>query len=129
MLPKLLLVLLPERKDRLLQALDDGRFAIECESDIERAREILGGAVRFDLIFLDAELSGAAWQSLLECGRRHGTASAAVVCARVANHQLWGEVLQSGAYDLLVDPFAHAEVARIVDGALNSASLVPPLRR
>jgi DNA-binding NtrC family response regulator len=129
MLPKLLLVLSPERKDRMLQSLDGGRFLIECESNIHRAREILAGVVRFDLVFLDAELSDGPWQSLLEWSRQHGTALAAVVCARVADHQLWGEVLQSGAYDLLLEPFEHSEVARIVDGALNSASLVPPFRR
>jgi len=129
MLPKLLLILSPERKDLLLQALDGGNFQIECESNPHRAGEILGGAVRFDLLFLDAELPDGAWQNLLEWSRRHGTASAAVVCARVADHHLWGEVLQSGAYDLLVEPFEHQEVARIVDGALNSTSLLPPLRR
>jgi DNA-binding NtrC family response regulator len=129
MLPKLLLILSPDRKDLLLQALDGGNFQIECESNPHRAEEILGGPVRFDLLFLDAEFSDGAWQSLLKWSREHGTASVAVVCTRVADHHLWGEVLQSGAYDLLVEPFEHQEVARIVDGALNSTSLVPPLQR
>ena len=129
MLPKLLLVLSPEREDSMLRSLDGGRYQIECESNIQRAREILGGAVRFNLVFLDAELADGVWQSLLEWSRQHGTASAALVCARVADHQLWGEVLQSGAYDLLVEPFEHMEVARIVDGALHSTSLIPPFRR
>ena len=128
MLPKLLLVLSPERKESLLHSLDGGHYQIECESNAQHAREILGGVVRFDLVFLDAELADGVWQSLLEWSRQHGTASAAVVCARVADHQLWGDVLQSGAYDLLVEPFQHGEVARIVDGALNSTSLVPPVR-
>jgi len=113
----------------LLQSLDGGRYQIECESNIQRAKEILGGAVRFDLIFLDAELADGVWQNLLEWSRQHGTASAVLVCARVADHQLWGEVLQSGAYDLLVEPFEHMEVARIVDGALHSTNLIPPFRR
>jgi DNA-binding NtrC family response regulator len=129
MLPKLLLILSPERKDRLLRSLHCGGFQIECESNIQVAREILGGAVRFDLVFLDAELSDGVWQSLLAWSRQHGTALAAVVCAGRADHQLWGEVLQSGAYDLLLEPFEHSEVARVVDGALNSTSLVPPFRR
>jgi DNA-binding NtrC family response regulator len=85
--------------------------------------------VRFDLVLLDADLSDAVWQSLLQWSRQHGTALATVVCARVADHHLWGEVLQSGAYDLLVEPFEHNEVARIVDGELNSASLLQPFRR
>ena len=129
MLPKLLLVLSPDRKARLLQALDGGRFQIEYESNMDRARETLGGDVRFDLVFLDAEVSDGVWQSLLDWSRQHGTALAVVVCARMADHQLWGEVLQSGAYDLLVEPFNYTEVGRVVDGALNSGSLVPFLRR
>lgn len=128
MLPRLLLVLSPERKDRLLESLDGGHFRIECASDIQNARELLGGMQRFDLVFLDAELSDGGWQTLLDWSRQHGTAAAALVCARLADHQLWGEVLQSGAYDLLLEPFEHADVARIVDGALNSTSLVPPDR-
>ena len=129
MLPRLLLVLSPERKDCMLRSLDGGRYEIECESNFQRAREILGGAVRFDLVFLDAESADGVWQGLLECSRQHGTASAVVVCARAADHQLWGDVLQSGAYDLLVEPFEHNEVARVVDGALNSTGPALYLRR
>lgn len=128
MLPKFLVVLSPERKDRLLQLLDNGRFQIECISDVDSAGEIMRGAVCYDLVFLDAELCRGVWQSLLETGRRHGTVLSAVVCSRAADHQLWGEVLQSGAYDLLVEPFEHSDVPRVVDGALNSRRLAPPLR-
>lgn len=128
MFPKFLVVLLPERKDRLLQLLDNGRFQIECISDVVRAREVLRGTVCFDLVFLDAELCNGVWQGLLETGRRHGTLLSAVVCSGAADHRLWADVLQTGAYDLLVEPLDHNDVVRVIDGALNSRRLAPPLR-
>ena len=128
MLPKLLVVLSPERREHLLRLLDNGRFQIECVSDVGVAEEILGGAACFDLVLLDAELCNGIWQSLLETGRHHGTLLSAVVCSPAADHHLWADVLQSGAYDLLVEPFEYNEVGRILDGALNSRKLTPPLR-
>ncbi|HEY7680240.1 MAG TPA: hypothetical protein VIC04_06935 [Terriglobia bacterium] len=120
MTPKLLLVLSPERKHRLLKALHNGRFLIECASDFQGAKDLLGSERHFDLLILDAELGGGLWKDLLAWSRRLGTVSAAVVCARLGDHQLWSEVLQGGAYDLITEPLDAKEVARIVEGALNS---------
>jgi hypothetical protein len=44
------------------------------------------------------------------------------VSSRVADDRLWAEVLNLGGYDLLTNPFAPAEVSRVVDLAANRAS-------
>jgi len=123
MAPRILLVLTPERKARLLELLDGKGFQVVCAAGLRDAREKLAGSMCYDLLFVDAELDDGRWQSLLECARSFGTVSAAVVCARLGDHQLWAEVLQSGAYDLIIEPYNEKEIARIVEGALESASL------
>jgi FixJ family two-component response regulator len=40
-----------------------------------------------------------------------------VVCSRLGDHKLWIDVLEQGAYDLLVEPYQHEEIRRIVEGA------------
>ena len=72
---------------------------------------------------LSKGLQRSRWQNLLECARSFGAVSAAVVCARLGDHQLWAEVLQNGAYDLIIEPYDEKEIARIVEGALDSAIL------
>ena len=128
MAPRIFLVLTADRRTRLLELLDGKGYQLVCAAGFEDACEKLAGSMCYDLLFVDAELEDGRWQNLLECARSFGAVSAAVVCARLGDHQLWAEVLQSGAYDLMIEPYDEKEIARIVEGALDSASLRRELR-
>ena len=74
----------------------------------------------FDLLFVDAELPGGPWHSLLETIRSSTINCEVVVCSRCGDEKLWAEVLQRGAYDLLPEPLVESEVIRIAHRALDS---------
>jgi DNA-binding NtrC family response regulator len=123
MQPRMLLVLSPACRTLLLGRLDGKGFQIISAASYDDACEKLAGSLRYDLLFVDADLTGGRWQDLLETARSFGMVSAAVVCARLGDHQLWADVLQSGAYDLLTEPYEDKEIDRIIEGALQSSQL------
>jgi two-component system repressor protein LuxO len=73
-----------------------------------------------DLVFADAELPGGSWQRLLETAVKSGKNCEVIVCSRCGDEQLWAEVLQCGAYDMISEPFEGTEIARIARYALDS---------
>jgi DNA-binding NtrC family response regulator len=51
-----------------------------------------------------------------------------VVSSRLGDHKLWIDVLEQGAYDVLVEPYEREEVRRIVETAADKSymrSLAP----
>jgi DNA-binding NtrC family response regulator len=74
----------------------------------------------YDLLFVDAELPGGPWHRLLQAVAASGKSCEVIVCSRFGDERLWAEVLQSGAYDLIAEPFQEEEVNRIAHRALDS---------
>ena len=74
----------------------------------------------YDLLFIDAELPGGPWHHLLQAAAASGKSCEVIVCSRCGDERLWAEVLQSGAYDLIAEPFDEGEVTRIAHRALDS---------
>lgn len=112
--PIVLLVVSSQRRSRLLEILEGRALRIECAAGFLDAREKLGGSARYALLIVDAELHDGSWQDLMQFARHSGTAAAGIVCARLGDHQLWAEVVESGAYDLITEPYEQQEVTRII---------------
>ena len=74
----------------------------------------------YDLVLTDAELPDGSWQDLLQFVLDSRKACEILVSSRCADEDLWAEVLQRGAYDLLVEPYDQKEVCRIIERALDS---------
>jgi two-component system repressor protein LuxO len=74
----------------------------------------------YNLLFVDPELPGGSWQRLLQWMMQSGKHCEVIVCSRCGDEQLWAEVLQCGAYDLISEPYEQREVARIAQCALES---------
>jgi DNA-binding NtrC family response regulator len=51
-----------------------------------------------------------------------------VVSSRLGDHKLWIDVLEQGAYDVLVEPYECEEVRRIVETAADKSYIcsLPP---
>jgi DNA-binding NtrC family response regulator len=74
---------------------------------------------RFGVVLTEAELPDGSWTDVLQYVKRSGKRTAVVVTHRFADGQLWAEILDLGAYDLLPQPFCSGEVQRILANALE----------
>ena len=120
MTPKLLLVLSPERRSRILPLFDGEKWEIERASGYQDGVRRLSEGKSYDLIVADAELPDGSWRNLMLFVQNAGRVCEMVICSRHGDQQLWAEVIQCGAYDLLTEPLERQEVSRILRSALES---------
>ncbi|MBI2816511.1 MAG: response regulator [Acidobacteria bacterium] len=120
MKPKILVVLSPHRRSELLRILEGKNLQIYFASDFREAQEKLQGHSRYDLLLSDEQLPDGSWRDLLQFLLESKTPCEMIVCSRCGDEQLWAEVLQCGAYDLLVEPFERQEVDRIIQSAIEN---------
>ncbi len=66
------------------------------------------------VVICDRVLPDATWRDVLDYLHTLEDEPVLIVTSRTADDQLWGEVLNLGAYDLLLKPFEHQEVVRVV---------------
>jgi DNA-binding response OmpR family regulator len=87
-------------------------------------RDALSQVRRFQpwVVVCDQHLRDGDWRDLLNDLQSESPAPPLVVSSRLADDRLWAEVLNLGGYDLLTNPFAPAEVSRVVNLAANRAS-------
>lgn len=123
MRPRVLVVMPSQRRLRLLPILEQSGMDVYVASHFHDALQKLSESASFDLLFVDAELPDGSWQSLLESVLKIGKSCEMIVCSRLPDEQLWAEVLQSGAYDLIPEPYDEREVARIARSAIDSQYL------
>jgi DNA-binding NtrC family response regulator len=65
------------------------------------------------VIICDQDAPDGGWGTLLAEVETLPARPRLIVCSRVADHQLWGEVLNLGGYDVLPVPFDAREVFRV----------------
>jgi len=118
---KILVVAQPHRRTALLKTLEGRNLQIYLASSFQEARDKLdSSAASYDVLIADVELPDGSWQDLLSCLLDIKRPCEMIVCSRCGDERLWAEVLQCGAYDLLVEPFEKQEVHRIIENALDS---------
>ena len=117
---KILVVMPPNRRSELLRSFDGKCLQIFLASNVEEAARRLNGNVFYDLLLTDSELADGSWQDVLQMVVESTMPCEMIVCSRCADESLWADVLQSGAYDLLVEPYDPQEVNRIVENAIES---------
>ena len=61
----------------------------------------------------DTEIADGEWQVLLANLQDRANPPSLIVSSRLADERLWAEVLNLGAYDVLVQPFDRGEVLRV----------------
>ena len=118
--PRILLVLSPARRSSLMPVLEGRGWDVEFVAGFQDGVRRLSASADYDLIMVDAELPDGTWRNLILFLQNAGKATEMIVCARLGDHQLWAEVLQCGAYDLISEPFHAHEITRVVESALAS---------
>ena len=79
---------------------------------------------RIGVLLSESRLSdGHCWKDLLDEIQRLEAPPMLIVADRLADERLWAEVLNLGAYDLLLKPFNPEEMLRVVGSAWMSWKL------
>jgi DNA-binding NtrC family response regulator len=73
------------------------------------------------VIICERSLPDGGWKTLLDEVDALPTRPRLIVCSRLVDDQLWGEVLNLGGYDLLPTPFDAREVFRVAFLAWHSS--------
>jgi DNA-binding response OmpR family regulator len=110
-----ILVVSPHRDDdaALRKILQHGDWKITRAADQQEASKYLIHNAT-SVVICERDLPDGCWRDILVKTQGLKNAPALVVMSRQADEKLWGEVLTSGGYDVLLKPFESREVTRVV---------------
>ena len=91
---------------------------IEHVADMAHAREKIRKR-EYQVILTEANLPDGTWLDVLNLARRISPNCEVIVTDASADARFWAEALNMGAYDLIAQPFATAEVQRILSNACS----------
>ena len=113
----------PHREDAtvLSRMLSSLPVRLEHVADLRHARATIH-AEAYQVILTEATLPDGTWREVLDMVRGVVPAPAVIVTDASADAHFWAEVLNLGAYDLIAQPFATAEVRRILSYACSRLS-------
>jgi len=116
----------PCRKDAttIAQMLGSLSLQIEHVADLAHARARIQKAA-YQVVLTEANLPDGTWIDVLDLAHRVNSQTEVIVTDREADARFWAEVLNRGAYDLIAQPFATAEVQRILSNACSRLSSQP----
>jgi DNA-binding NtrC family response regulator len=120
---KILLAMPPERQLRFLNILESENYDVTLAADGHRAGTVLAIPSHYDVVIVDAELPDGGWRSVLEQVLVSRPECEVLVYSRCGEEELWADVIQSGAFDLIPEPLNRGELLRIVGSARNSEYL------
>jgi DNA-binding NtrC family response regulator len=123
---KAMLVVAQERRSTLVEVLESCGFDVLPVRDCNEARRMLEAQPAVQVVVTDARLHDGDWRRVFELVERGRRKIEVVVCSRLGDPKLWLDVLDQGGYDLLVEPFQHEEVRRIVEAAAGSSLMRSP---
>jgi DNA-binding NtrC family response regulator len=116
----LLLVTLDDQHERALRGIFKGAsFDTQRVSDCSQALQFLLRR-RPSIVILEARREDGSWKDFLSHASGLPDAPQVIVFSRLADHNLWTDVLDLGGYDVLVSPFSAAEVLRTVSLACDA---------
>lgn len=94
---------------------------VDHASSLHQATDRLGRE-NVTVILTEAHLPDGKWTDVLNRVQQLPHPPVVLVTHRLADHALWAEVLNLGAYDLIAQPFDRGEVQRIVANACLHAA-------
>ena len=113
----------PHREDATVLSRMLGSLPVPLEhvADLQHARATIQ-VEPYQVILTEAILSDGTWRDVVDLARRVTPPPAVIVTDASADARFWAEVLNLGAYDLIAQPFATAEVRRILSYACSRLS-------
>jgi len=123
---KAMLVMDRERRLLLLDALESCGIEVLPVCDCNEAQRMLETQPAVQVVVTDARLHDGDWRRVLEIVARARRQIEVIVCSRLGDPKMWLDVLEEGGYDVLVEPFEHEEVRRIVEAAAARSYMCSP---
>ena len=119
MQPKIsaMLIMARERRLPLLGAIESCGIEVVPVCDCNEARRMLEIQPPVRVVLTDEALPDGDWRGVLEIVAQACANIEVVVCSRLSDHKLWVDVVEQGAYDVLVEPYQHEEIRRIIEAA------------
>jgi len=114
-----MLIMARERRLPLLEALESCGIDVLPVCDCNEGRRMLEIQPQVQVVLTDAALPDGDWRGVLQIVAQAGANIEVVVCSRLGDQKLWLDVLEQGAYDVLVEPYDCEEVRRIVESAAD----------
>jgi hypothetical protein len=116
----ILLVVPTERRREIARQLLPLHARLVFANSSGQTEETIDADEVFQVAILPATLTDTAWWSLSGVLGLLNKRPAIVVYAREATFQLWSGVLESGGYDVIVEPFSGLEIRSAVLGAAKN---------
>jgi len=107
-----------EDAPRLSQMLHALPLVLDHAETLDQARAKLQEHV-YEVVLTEAKLADGQWLDVLHLVREQPRHLEVIVTDPQADAHFWAEALNLGAYDLLSQPFAEAEVRRILYNACS----------
>ena len=104
--------------DLLSQMLQPLAIPLQQAPDLRRARAMLDYE-KYGVVVAEARLPDGDWQDVMKAVDEVSVATTVVVTHAFADARLWADVLESGGYDVLAQPFYRSEVQRVISNALT----------
>jgi len=101
----------------LLRLLTGAGFRSDWVTDRKEAQPMLAGT-RFPVLICERDLPDGCWRDVMADTELLPARPLVIVTSPFADEHLWGEVLNSGGYDVLRKPFQADEVLRVVNRAM-----------
>jgi len=119
-----MLVMAQESRLPLLNALESCGIEVLPVCDCKEAQQMLETHPLVQAVVTDTTLPDGDWRRVLEIVDQSCRKIEVVVCLRLGDPKLWLDVLEQGGYDVLVEPFTHNEVRRIVEAAAAKSTAI-----
>ena len=114
-----------EDHDILTDMLDNSVWQLETASTCREAIVRIG-RLRVSAILCEYTLGDGTWKDVLDRCLETPKPAPVIVTSRLADEQLWAEVLNLGGYDVLAKPFREREVLHTVTSALLYGARAAP---
>ena len=98
---KVILIMAPERRLSLLQALESSGMDVLPVCDCSEARRVLEAEPQVQVVLTDRALPDGDWREAFQVTAEVRPSVQVVVCSRLGDHTLIIDVLEQGAYDVL----------------------------
>ena len=118
-----MVIMAQERRLPLLEALESCGIDLLLVCNCNEGRRMLEIQPQVQVVLADAALPDGDWREVLQIVAQAGVNAEVVVCSRLGDHKLWIDVLEQGAYDVLVEPYECEEVRRIVEAAADKSCM------
>jgi len=106
-----------ETRSKLANFLSPAQWTVIEVADISEAAALLEQKT------ISVIIAEGSWRPILERACAFAEAPSVVVTAPFADEALWAEVLNTGGYDVMSQPFDREEVMRITSAAMRRATM------